>query len=126
MGPGVGDEGFLFLGQESPFTLVTENVLGESASCLSLDRIRVDIRGPQNQEVGFRFTQPCEQGHYSLAWTPCLTGWHTVALYVDNVPVRSSPHTVWVSGSVPVKAEIVGGGAKVEFDFYGMLEGALE
>ena len=123
LGPGVGDSGSLALGVESEFTLVTETILREPAACISLNRIQLFIRGSQNNLVGYRYSSPCQDGHYSLAWTPCLTGWHTISIEINGVRIASSPQTVWVAGSAPKKFKFVGGGSRTEFDFKGMMEG---
>jgi hypothetical protein len=67
-GVGVGDRGFLTVGAGAPFSLVTRAGVDVSANCIDLSRIIVQIKGPQDQLVGFRFTSACENGEYQLAW----------------------------------------------------------
>ena len=126
VGAGVGDQGFLFRGKESPFSLITRvsSTSATGAPCLDVSRIQVTIMGPQGQLAGWRFAAPCVNGEYELAWTPCLWGWHTVAVAVDGVSVQNAPVTVWVAGSGGTATTVIEQGAPAaSFDFDGLMRG---
>jgi hypothetical protein len=130
VGAGVGDQGFLQTGKEAPFSLVTRVSSVSSAStvapCLDVSRIQVTIKGPQDQSVGWRFTAPCSDGEYELAWTPCLWGWHSVAVAIDGAPVQNAPVTVFVSAdgtTSGTETRIEHGGPSAAFDFDGLMRG---
>ncbi len=125
-GTGVGDNGTLAVGVEAPFFLVARQGTGSSgeAACFDAARIRVAITGPQDQQVGYRYTSPCAGGEFSLVWTPCLSGWHTVRVFIDGAAVQNTPVTLMVSGQSARQFVWGEGQPSTTFDFEGLLRGA--
>ncbi len=122
VGAGVGDYGSVFVGKEAAFSIVTRSAFGESTtSCIDLARIQIQIRGPQDQLVGSRFTAACVNGEYQAAWTPCLTGWHSIAVTIDGASLQNTPVTVWSTGSMSVEYKLEASAPHVVGDFDGLL-----